>query len=155
LAHLAGAKLPADRVLDGRDIAHLLTEPAQAKSPHEALYYYSYIHLQAVRSGRWKLVRPRPANPKWCSWSARMTEAVDDWQLYDLTEDISEQRNVAKERPAVVMRLRGLLEKGRREIGDYNLIGTGQRFFDTGPRRSESQTWLQHSDAQSRENLPK
>ncbi len=31
-----------------------------AASPHEAFYYYTETHLDAVRSGRWKLVFPRP-----------------------------------------------------------------------------------------------
>ena len=90
-ARLAGAKLPADRVIDGRDIGPLLAEPEEAKSPHEAFFYHGALgELVAVRSGRWKLfLNPQPV-------------------LYDLEVDIGEQRNVVKGNGAVV---RGLRDK--------------------------------------------
>ena len=142
LAKLAGTTMPDDRTIDGRDITPLITRPTEATSPHEAIYHYLFVHLQAVRSGPWKLVCPRPAKPPWCSWWALMTDAVDDWELYNLEEDIGEQHNVAGEHPEVVDRLKKLFERGRRDIGDYNLIGGRQRFFDTGAKRAESAKWL-------------
>ena len=57
---MAGAQLPSDRTLDGRDISPLMLGETGAKSPHEAFYYYRETHLYAVRSGQWKLVFPRP-----------------------------------------------------------------------------------------------
>jgi len=141
-AQLAGTSPPDDRTIDGRDIAALLTHPTEAKTPHDVIYYYSYVHLQAVRSGPWKLVRPRPARPPWCLWSARMTDEVTDWELYNLADDLSEARNVAAEHADTVARLKGLFEQGRAEIGDYDRVGAGQRFFDDGPRREESQQWI-------------
>ncbi len=57
-ARLAGADLPADRPIDGRDIWPLLSGRPGARSPHEALYFYWGRDLQAVRSGRWKLHLP-------------------------------------------------------------------------------------------------
>lgn len=140
-AKLASAKLPTDRVIDGKDIMPILRGEKDSKSPHEAIYYYSYVHLQAVRSGKWKLVLPRPAKPKWTLWSARMTEAVTTVQLFDLEADVSETKNVAKKHPEVVAKLMKLIEKGRREIGDYNVIGSKARFFDEGPKRPKSLKW--------------
>jgi arylsulfatase len=141
-AALAEGNLPDDRIIDGRDIQPLLAGRPDARSPHEALYYYSFVHLQAVRSGKWKLVLPRPAKPPWCSWSARMTEAVPERQLYNLDTDVGETRDVADQHPEEVARLMQLLEDAREDLGDYNRIGSGQRFFDEGPRRSESRRWL-------------
>lgn len=140
--NLAGAKIPDDRVIDGRNLWPLLSGQPGATSPHDALYYYSFVHLQAVRSGKWKLVLPRPARPKWCSWSARMIDAVPKTQLYDLEKDIGEQHDVAARHPEVVTRLMRLVEKGRDDLGDYNRVGRGQRFFDDGPTRSESRRWI-------------
>jgi arylsulfatase A-like enzyme len=55
-ARLAGAKLPGDRVIDGRDITRLLFGEAGARSPHDAFFYHgNFGELAAVRSGKWKL----------------------------------------------------------------------------------------------------
>ena len=53
-AGLAGAPLPADRSLDGRDILPLMTSHG-APSPHEAILAMSGGRIQIVRSGKWKL----------------------------------------------------------------------------------------------------
>jgi arylsulfatase A len=60
LAKLAGASLPEDRILDGRDIWPLMSK-AGAASPHEYFYYYggrrqlTVPNLRAVRDRRWKI----------------------------------------------------------------------------------------------------
>ena len=142
LADLAEAPLPPDRTLDGRSIDPLLRGEEGAKSPHEAIFFYAYTHLQGVRSGRWKLLAPRPAKPAWTSWSACMMDAVADYELYDLVNDPNEQVNAASKHPDVVARLKQHLDHARSDLGDYDRIGEGQRFFDDGPRRSESKRWL-------------
>ncbi len=141
-ARLGGARLPQDRIIDGRDISPLLFGVTDAQSPHDRFYSYSFVHLQAIRSGPWKLVLPRPAKPAWTSWSARMTEAIPAPQLFDLRSDISEQTDVADQHPDVVKRLLAMVQEGREDLGDFDRIGQGQRFFDEGPRRSESRKWL-------------
>ncbi|MCP4642711.1 MAG: hypothetical protein GY851_19855, partial [bacterium] len=45
---------------------------------------------QAIRSGKWKMLRHKQS---------------EDWQLYNLSNDIGEQHNLAKEHPEVVKRL--------------------------------------------------
>jgi arylsulfatase A len=52
-AKLAGAEIPTDRVIDGKDIWPVLA--GDAKTPHEAFYYHRRDDLAAVRSGDWKL----------------------------------------------------------------------------------------------------
>ena len=69
LAHLAGAKVPTDRVIDGKDIRPLITAQPGAKTPYEAFFYHTAQgQLAAVRSGKWKLhvkvPRPRRRWPK-------------------------------------------------------------------------------------------
>lgn len=141
-ARLAGAELPDDRVIDGKDIWSLMSGQPGAKTPHEAFFYYAFVHLEAVRSGKWKLVLPRPARPRWTSWSARMIDAVPEVQLYDLQNDIGEEHNVAANNPEVVSRLTELVRRAREDLGDYDRIGNAARFFDDGPRRRESARWI-------------
>jgi len=123
-AHLSGATVPPDRAIDGKDISDLLFNKPGAKSPHEAFYYYFMSQLQAVRSGRWKLyVRCDPLIKGWMG----KPEGIQEEALYDLEADTKETTNVAAEHPDVVKRLNALAEAARRDIGDYQLKGSGQR----------------------------
>jgi len=99
LAKLAGAEVPADRVIDGRDISPLMEGRPDAGSPHEAYFYYSGNSLHAVRSGKWKLRR-----------------ANNNTELYDLENDIGEKTNLADKHPEIVRRLAGLMEEFDREL---------------------------------------
>ncbi len=93
IAGLVGATLPGDRVVDGRDIWPLMSAAPEARSPHEAFYYYRRERLAAVRSGDWKL--------------HRQDGGVE---LYDLASDVGETRDVAKEHAAVVRRLSEMMD---------------------------------------------
>ncbi|MCP5091821.1 MAG: sulfatase [Gammaproteobacteria bacterium] len=135
LAALAGAELPAGVEFDGKDISSILFDRPGAKSPHSNFYYYSLTHLQAVRAGRWKLVLPRQAKSPYTLWVGRYTDSVEQPLLFDLQNDIGEQNDLAGEYPDIVRKLMQDADKARRELGDYNKIGTGARFFDDGEKR--------------------
>ena len=106
-ANLAGLAPPADRAMDGRDVANLLLGSSGATSPHEAFLYYSKDRaLDAIRAGRWKLRRG---------------------ELYDLEKDIGETTNVAAARPDVVARLERSLEEARQDLGDGPRRGLNTR----------------------------
>ncbi len=94
-----------------------------------------------MRVGDWKLVLPRPAKPQWTAWYARMIEAIEAPQLYNLAQDIGEKHDMASQRPEVVKRLMARAEKARLKLGDYDRIGRGARFFDDGARRADSEKW--------------
>ena len=146
---MAGAELPSDRTLDGRDISPLMLGEPGAKSPHEAFYYYRETHLDAVRSGQWKLVYPRPGRDEseWLlsrggAFLGEILEPVTELELYNLESDIGEQNNVAAQHPDVVERLTALADKARAELGDYDRIGSGVRFFEDGPKWSRRRKWI-------------
>ena len=141
LAGLVSAQLADDRTIDGVNLAGFLTGETET-SPRDMFYYYCYTHLQAVRCGKWKLVLPRQSSPPWTSWYGRMTSEVPEAELYDLEADMTEEHDVAAEHPQIVAELMAEVEKARHDLGDYNQIGAGARFFDEGPRRGESQRWL-------------
>jgi arylsulfatase A-like enzyme len=121
-AALAGARMPEDRIIDGKDIRPLLTGTS-SRTPHEAFYYYYGPQLQAVRSGRWKLYLP--LERKWLNFAGRTAKA--EAALYDLDRDAGETRNVAAAHPDVAGRLLALAEKARADLGDVDRPGKGQR----------------------------
>ena len=136
-AKIAGAKLPADRTLDGRDGTRFLTSETDT-SPREDYLYYTGCLLTGVRVGTWKLVLPRPASPPGTGWWGRMIEAVEEPSLFDLDADPGETTNLASKHPNVVTRLMQRIEQARAELGDIDRTGSGARFFDPGERRLES-----------------
>jgi arylsulfatase A-like enzyme len=125
LAALAGAKLPDDRVIDGRDQSPLITGKSD-KSARETFYYYVKNNLHAVRSGKWKLALP---NRKAFYNYARDAAAVEEPQLYDLDSNLAEKNDVAARHPDVVEELLELAERAREDIGDMKEIGKNARPF--------------------------
>ncbi len=70
-----------------------------------------------------------------------MIDAVPAPQLFDLHADIGEKHDVGAANPKVVERLMGLVEKARVDMGDYDRMGSGARFFDKAPRWPETAKW--------------
>lgn len=112
LAHLAGAPVPEDSVLDGGNISALIQGETDSCSPYKAFYYYGTGDhtLHAVRSGNWKLHLLRN-------------------ELYDLGVDMKEEHNVFADHPDTVAQLTDLADACRRELGDAHTgaEGTGCR----------------------------
>ncbi len=133
LAGLAGAALPPDRTLDGRDLWPLLSGAPGARSPHEAFYYYWGCELRAVRSGPWKLhfphTYPHPDPPGADGQPGRYTQLPIGPALFHLEDDPGESRDVAAAHPEVVRRLEALAERARAELGDAltGHVGAGVR----------------------------
>ncbi|HMC28907.1 MAG TPA: sulfatase-like hydrolase/transferase, partial [Verrucomicrobiae bacterium] len=121
-ARLAGAEVPHDRIIDGKDIWPLLSGEPGAKSPHEAFFYYWGEQLEAVRSGKWKLHLGHEYNtpdpPGSGGKPGKMVKRHIGLELFDLENDISETNNVAEKYPTVVQRLQGFAEKCRDDLGD-------------------------------------
>ena len=120
LVSLAGGTLPADCVIDGRNLAPLLLGETTA-APREAHYYFAGYNLQAVRQGPWKLaLAPQPETMgKGVAPDASGREP----RLYQLEDDIGEQVNVAAQQPDVVARLQELAERMNAELGGQQAPG--------------------------------
>ena len=116
LARLAGGKLPADRVIDGKDIYPLMVGEAGAKTPHEAFYYYRGNRLEAVRSGKWKLHLGKTRRPRRKKGQPPAKPVRTGAQLYDLKADVSEKNNVAEKNPDVAKRLTAMAEEFAKEL---------------------------------------
>jgi arylsulfatase A-like enzyme len=123
LARLAGAD-PPRLPIDGKDIWPLVSGRPGTVSPHEALYFYWDRHLQALRSGKWKLHFPhtyrtlagKPGGSD--GKPARYEEARTGLALFDLEKDPGETTDVADKHPDVVERLKKLADRAREELGD-------------------------------------
>ena len=83
LVTLAGGAPPARHEIDGHDIAPLLFGEADASSPHVPFFYFRGLQCEAVRAGFWKL-------------------HLASGELYNLTEDVGEKKNIAAENADVV-----------------------------------------------------
>jgi arylsulfatase A len=129
IARQIGASLP-ERKIDGLDIWPLLAAQPDAKSPHEALYFYWLNRLDAVRSGRWKLhlphEYPHPDPPGGDSQPGKLTTQKIELALFDLEADIGETTNVAEEHPDVVEKLLEYVEIARDDLGDTATKREGQ-----------------------------
>lgn len=137
IARLAGAAIPRDRILDGRDIWPWLSGDRRSGAPHDAVYIYSAQRageLNAVISGdgRWKLVLPHqsfhavPANG---GTRGRTEPVAVELSLFDMDRDVGERENVASRHPAEVKRLMAFAERAREDLGDAltNRVGRNVR----------------------------
>jgi hypothetical protein len=111
---LAGGQVPAEPVIDGRDISPLLFGRSTA-SAREAHYYFAGYNLQAVRQGPWKLaIAPQPEG---MGRDAAKDSAAARPRLYNLEAEIGERTNVADQHPDLVAKLLALAAKTAAEIG--------------------------------------
>jgi len=122
-AALCGGNLPQVHPIDGKNIWPILHGDTDAKSPHEAFYYYQMDQLQAVRSGDWKLFLELDAKKR--NWGK--PEGKTTLKLFNLRQDIHEDHNVAAEHPQVVEQLLSYAAAARADLGDVDHPGAGQR----------------------------
>ncbi|MEL6858581.1 MAG: sulfatase-like hydrolase/transferase [Pseudomonadota bacterium] len=94
LAAAAGAGLPTDRIIDGRNILVEATGEGLIERPDDAIFWQSGFY-QVVRAGDWKL---------------QVNGAQDRAWLFNLAADPTEQNNLAEAQPEKVAELRALLD---------------------------------------------
>jgi len=111
-AELTGVKPPAG--IDGISMAAALSGDEAHQRQHDFLYWEFYrdkATQQAVRMGNWKAVRHAPGTPL---------------ELYDLSTDIEEQHDVAREHPDIVRKIEDYLKTARTESKIWPLRGGKQ-----------------------------
>ena len=142
LLAMAGLDQPRVIALMVLDLSPLLLGDDAACDPQRCYPYYFRTHLQAVRQGPWKLILRRPQVVPWLvnlSPNPHISPEDDIGipypHLYNLRTDIGEHHDVAGEHVAVVDQMLVEAESIRKDLGDYDCIGEGVRFYDSGPRR--------------------
>ena len=132
-AKLAGAELPNDLTIDGRDMGGLLFGKPGAAPHRDTQFVYWGEHLDAVRSGPWKLHFKHP-------FRQTLTRGMDgamgtygagtiEQSLFNVEVDPFEKDDVSARHPDVVAKLSALAERMRDDIGDSNpkRVGKGVR----------------------------
>jgi arylsulfatase A-like enzyme len=114
-ADLAQTQPPAR--LDGLSVLPTLLDKPQKKQ-HEFLYweFHEGGFKQAVRMGKWKAVRLAPNKPL---------------ELYDLSSDLSESHNIAKDHPRIVRQIEAYLATARTDSKEFPI-----RIPQTKPART-------------------
>ncbi|WP_289055143.1 sulfatase family protein [Carboxylicivirga marina] len=106
-ANVAGAKIPTDRPIDGKDIQNLMRQEEGAVSPHKAIYgYRARGGLMSVRYQNWKLVFKKKYN----------AEGANEMFLYDLGNDLGETTDIAAQHPKVVKQILKLAQEAEKAI---------------------------------------
>ena len=111
---LAGVPLPADRIIDGRDIMPLLA--GQSSSPHDTLLFYDTRKLIALRHGQWKYHR------RFRTDNAGYWPLLQGPFLFDLERDPNESYSLVESEPEVAAELGAMLEAQEAEM-EANLRG--------------------------------
>jgi arylsulfatase A-like enzyme len=94
----AGAEVPRDRVIDGRDPTATLA--GRSASLHDALYF-RWESRSAMRKGRYKILRNQDHEP---------------FALYDLETDLGETHDLSTEKPDIVRRLSSQFERWQSSV---------------------------------------
>jgi len=96
---LAGVAPPADRTLDGVNVAPLLLEGKAVERPRPLYWQFDYAQeapwTQSLRKGPWKLLADAERK---------------NFALYNVVEDVAERHDRAAERPDLVKELRAEME---------------------------------------------
>lgn len=113
LGSLFNARIPRESARDSRD--HLSTILGKDKISREYLTEMSNTHVISVRSGKWKYIEPSDG-PKMITWGPKIeTGNLPEHQLYDMSTDQGERKNVAAEHPDVVEKMQQYIREVRPE----------------------------------------
>lgn len=100
-ANLTGFKVPQNRVIDGVDQTKLIL--GQSENGNRTTFFYQG---NAVRQGKWKFLKAKQKVPGY----ARDLKREEVVELYDLSSDVGETKNLANEHPSKVEELQDLLK---------------------------------------------
>jgi arylsulfatase A len=105
---LAGAALPHDRIIDGKDILPVLK--GESPSPHDTFYYYDTRTVVAVRYQNWKYIRHHSTDIA-AYWPLKQGPF-----LFDLETDPNESYSLISSQPELAGKLSGMLDDFEAEM---------------------------------------
>ena len=106
---IAGATPPEN--IDGISYLPTLLGDAANQKKHEYLFWASQEGETSIgmRMDNWKLVKYRAKKNR----TKKAADTPEDWRLYDLSKDISEQNDLADQKPDLVAKMKYLLERDK------------------------------------------
>ncbi len=138
IARLTDSELPG-LTIDGKDVWNVISGET-TESPQKAYFFYYRVNeLFGVRYGKWKLYFPhryrtmegQEPGKDGQPGEYRMID-LEEIELYDVENDISETKNVAKEHPKVVEEIKILANEIRSRLGDSLLELEGSETREPG-----------------------
>jgi len=148
LASIVDVPVP-ERKTDGVNILPLMMNDPEA-NPRNTFYYYYGRELRAVRKDNWKLCFPhdyrsyKGVEPGRDGYPGSYTKASCDLELYNLTDDIGETRNVIDKYPEIVAELQEIAEQARAELGDGLQKRSGGEVRPPGRLRPSNDMFVEH-----------
>lgn len=119
IAALSDVALPEDAAEDSYNILPALLGQKMSQPIREATVHHSYSGKFAIRKGQWVFIDAPTGDdnkePAWFREERGYTAHEQPGELYDLSQDPAERRNLYAEHPEIVAELKGLLEKYQRE----------------------------------------
>jgi len=117
IAAITKTPLPQDKQIDGLDVSGLWMGTANSSPRTEFIHYTSQGNLEGLRQHNWKLLvkKPRQGNQGNRDKNAAAAKP-DQVMLFDLSNDIGEQTNLADADPDIVEKLRSRMEELDAEI---------------------------------------
>lgn len=107
MAIVAGAEIPTDRPIDGKNILPLMKGEKNAESPHQAVFgFRPRGGIESVRYKNWKLIMPRT------DYQGNKFPA----ELYDLEKDLGETNNIASQHSKLVSDIQKMGEDAEKAI---------------------------------------
>jgi arylsulfatase A-like enzyme len=113
-ATLAGAQVPTDRPIDGRDISSIMFENESTRDAK--MFYYFGDELWAVRQGPWKIHVKTTSPASVSTWGDWPIEEHDPPLLFNVEQDPSEKNNLAVRHPKIVEQLLKLMLQHQRSV---------------------------------------
>ncbi|MBD0779635.1 sulfatase-like hydrolase/transferase [Maribacter sp. ANRC-HE7] len=135
LAALTDSELP-ELTIDGKNVWNVISSQT-TESPQKAYFFYYRVNeLFGVQYGKWKLYFPhryrtmegQEPGKDGLPGDYRMVD-LEEIELYDVKNDVSEIQNVADEHPEIVAEIKLLANDMRHRLGDslLELEGTETR----------------------------
>jgi len=115
-AEIVGASLPSDAAEDSYSILPALLGKTLDRPIREATVHHSANGEFAIRQGCWKLILCRGSGGNRYTTGPNAIQNDDPpGQLYDLSADVVERRNLYRERPEIVRRLTALMDRYKQQ----------------------------------------
>lgn len=138
VAFLTNSKLP-EKVIDGKNVWDVIPGKSKESALEAYFYYYNVNELHGVRYQNWKMYFPH----QYRSLNGREggkgglpvmydQNTIKEIELYDLSSDISETKNVATKHPEIVKKICILADSMRVRLGDRLKNIEGRETRDPG-----------------------